>query len=80
MRSGFPVEHMRNLPPWPAPMAKHRTVQPNTAAGMGLRQSVAVAADDSAWDPRRLHTLDVRMEHDKYWVAAEAAEVSGRVA
>jgi hypothetical protein len=39
---------------------------------------LVVPAADSAWDPRRLHTLEVRMEHDHEAFFPEA--VSARVA
>jgi hypothetical protein len=35
---------------------------------------------EAPWDPRRLHSLELRMEHDEEWAAAQAAEVPGRAA
>jgi len=36
--------------------------------------------DEPAWDPRRLLTLETRMEHGKHWSTKESAEVPRRIA
>jgi hypothetical protein len=61
-RGSGPVRHRDDL-------ANLEVTEPSRAAADTTSRGVGVGIEP-AWDPRRLHTLEVRMEHDYNWWAA----------
>jgi hypothetical protein len=56
----------------PASGDDHTQYAPSKSAvgWLPVTRAPAGAGGEPAWDPRRLHTLEVRMEHDYKWWAA----------
>lgn len=53
--------------------ARFKRINPDAAGSVDEMFTVirlGVRRTEPAWDPRRLHTLEVRMEHDYNWWAA----------